>query len=37
MYNSVAHALVWFGCMKIGAIFAWLDVSLARNDLAPTA
>ncbi len=34
MYNSVAQALVWFGCAKIGAVFASLNVSLARDDLA---
>ena len=34
MYNSVAHALTWFGCAKIGAVFAPLNVSLVRDDLA---
>ncbi len=34
MYNSIAQALVWFGCAKIGAVFASLNVSLARDDLA---
>ena len=34
MFNSVAQALVWFGCAKIGAVFASLNVSLARDDLA---
>lgn len=34
MYNSVAQALIWFGCAKIGAIYASLNVSLAKSDLA---
>ena len=34
MYNSLAQALVWFGCAKIGAIYAPLNVSLVRDDLA---
>ncbi|MBM3345239.1 MAG: ATP-dependent acyl-CoA ligase [Betaproteobacteria bacterium] len=34
MYNSVAQALIWFGCAKIGAIYAPLNVSLVRDDLA---
>lgn len=34
MYNSVEHALVWFGCAKLGAIYAPLNVSLGRDDLA---
>ena len=34
MYNSVAQALIWFGCAMIGAIYAPLNVSLARDDLA---
>jgi carnitine-CoA ligase len=34
MYNSIAQALVWFGCAKIGAVFASLNVSLVKDDLA---
>ncbi len=34
MYNSVMQALVWFGCAKIGAVYAPLNVSLVRDDLA---
>ena len=34
MYNSVAQALIWFGCAKIGAIYAPLNVSLVKQDLA---
>ncbi len=34
MYNSVEQALLWFGCAKIGAIYAALNVSLAKDDLA---
>ena len=34
MYNSVTHALIWFACAKIGAIWAPLNVSLAKDDLA---
>jgi len=34
MYNSLAQALVWFGCAKIGAIYAPLNVSLVRDDLS---
>jgi carnitine-CoA ligase len=34
MYNSVEHALVWFGCAKLGAIYAPLNVSLGKDDLA---
>ena len=34
MYNSLAQALIWFGCAKIGAIYAALNVSLAKDDLA---
>ena len=34
MYNSVMQALIWFGCAKIGAVYAALNVSLARDDLA---
>jgi crotonobetaine/carnitine-CoA ligase len=34
MYNSVAQALIWFGCAKIGAVYAPLNVSLVKDDLA---
>ena len=34
MYNSLAQALIWFGCAKIGAVYAPLNVSLAKDDLA---
>ena len=34
MYNSLAQELIWFGCAKIGAVYAALNVSLARDDLA---
>ena len=34
MYNSVTQALVWFACAKIGAIYAPLNVSLVKDDLA---
>ena len=34
MYNCVSQALIWFGCAKIGAIYAPLNVSLERDDLA---
>lgn len=34
MYNAVEQALLWFGCAKIGAIYAALNVSLAKDDLA---
>ncbi|WP_162181179.1 AMP-binding protein [Rhodococcus wratislaviensis] len=33
MYNSVDHALLWFACAKLGAIWAPLNVSLNRDDL----
>ena len=33
MYNSVDHASVWLACVKLGAIFAALNVSLATNEL----
>ena len=33
MYNSVDHAAVWYACVKLGAIFASLNVSLAPNEL----
>lgn len=34
MYNCIEQALIWFGCAKIGAVYAPLNVSLARDDLA---
>ena len=34
MYNSLAQEIVWFACAKIGAVYAALNVSLARDDLA---
>ena len=34
MYNCVSQALIWFGCAKIGAVYAPLNVSLEKNDLA---
>ena len=34
MYNAVEQALLWFACAKIGAIYAALNVSLAKHDLA---
>jgi crotonobetaine/carnitine-CoA ligase len=33
MYNSVDHAAVWLACIKLGAIFASLNVSLAPDEL----
>lgn len=33
MYNSIEHAAVWLACVKLGAIFASLNVSLAPNEL----
>jgi carnitine-CoA ligase len=33
MYNSIDHASVWLACIKLGAIFASLNVSLAANEL----
>ena len=33
MYNAVEQALIWFGCAKIGAIYAALNVSLVKDDL----
>ena len=32
MYNSVEHAAVWLACVKLGAIFASLNVSLAPKE-----
>ena len=34
MYNAIEQALIWFGCAKIGAIYASLNVSLKKEDLA---
>ena len=34
MYNYVEQALIWFACAKLGAIYASLNVSLAKDDLA---
>ncbi|MGZ0189607.1 MAG: AMP-binding protein [Alphaproteobacteria bacterium] len=34
MYNSIAQEVIWFACAKIGAIYASLNVSLAKGDLA---
>ena len=33
MYNSVDHASIWLACVKLGAIFASLNVSLAPDEL----
>ena len=33
MYNSIDHAAVWYACVKLGAIFASLNVSLTPNEL----
>jgi len=33
MYNSVDHACIWLACIKLGAIFASLNVSLAPDEL----
>ena len=33
MYNSLEQALIWFGCAKIGAIYASLNVSLVKDDM----
>jgi len=34
MYNSIDHAAVWLACIKLGAVFASLNVSLAPDELA---
>ncbi|MGI9325731.1 MAG: AMP-binding protein [Pseudomonadales bacterium] len=34
MYNSVDHAAIWLACIKLGAVFASLNVSLAASELA---
>lgn len=36
MYNSLDHILVWFGCAKIGAIWAPVNIALINQDLAHT-
>lgn len=33
MYNSIDHAAIWLACVKAGAIFASLNVSLAPDEL----
>ena len=33
MYNSIDHACVWLACIKLGAVFASLNVSLAPAEL----
>ena len=33
MYNSIDHASVWLACIKIGAVFASLNVSLSADEL----
>jgi len=33
LYNSVDHACIWLACIKLGAVFASLNVSLAANEL----
>ncbi|MGI9642606.1 MAG: AMP-binding protein [Acidimicrobiia bacterium] len=33
MYNSIDHAAIWLACVKLGAVFASLNVSLAPNEL----
>ena len=34
MYNCVEQAVIWFACAKLGAIYASLNVSLVKDDLA---
>jgi crotonobetaine/carnitine-CoA ligase len=34
MYNSVDHACVWLACIKLGTIFASLNVSLSPDELS---
>lgn len=36
MYNSIDHVCLWFGCAKIGAIWAPLNIALIKFDLAFT-
>tara|TARA_A100001037_G_C15136349_1_gene631366 strand:- start:801 stop:2381 length:1581 start_codon:yes stop_codon:yes gene_type:complete len=33
MYNSTDHATVWLACIKLGAVFASLNVSLSADEL----
>ena len=33
MYNSVDHACIWLACIKLGAVFASLNVSLSADEL----
>ena len=33
MYNSIDHAVIWLACIKMGAIFASLNVSLSAKEL----
>ena len=33
MYNSIDHAVIWLACVKLGAVFASLNVSLAASEL----
>jgi crotonobetaine/carnitine-CoA ligase len=33
MYNSVDHAAIWLACIKLGAVFASLNVSLTPPEL----
>ena len=33
MYNSIDHATVWLACIKMGAVFASLNVSLSADEL----
>lgn len=33
MSNSIDHVLLWFGCMKLGAIFASMNTGLQQDDL----
>jgi crotonobetaine/carnitine-CoA ligase len=36
LYNSIDHVRLWFGCAKIGAIWAPLNIALVNVDLAYT-
>jgi crotonobetaine/carnitine-CoA ligase len=36
MQNSVEHICIWFACVKLGAVWASLNVALAKLDLAYT-
>jgi crotonobetaine/carnitine-CoA ligase len=33
MYNSIDHASIWLACIKLGAVFAALNVSLTPKEL----